>query len=211
MRPGYLFGCTTLKPKLKFDGFLGVSAEQILKCESSGYKRNMCDAGISVDYVELYKRHSRSACEEGKSWGQNGSQGVWVDKGCRADFLINATKCESGKYKYKECDPGFPVGNVRLLKKLSRSACEPGKGYGAKEDGTLWVDKGCRGIFAITRRVEKKPEAEAQVAQLLAPTGAAMLAPPVQPPADESKALLLLGGGGFGLLLILGMIVLLMK
>jgi hypothetical protein len=37
--------------------------------------------------VELLKKLSKQPCEQGKSWGFD-SQGIWVDRGCRAKFSV---------------------------------------------------------------------------------------------------------------------------
>lgn len=54
-----------------------------VRCESNDGRYNECPAGPGR-YV-LDRQLSRSACIEGRSWGQ-GRGGLWVDDGCRADF-----------------------------------------------------------------------------------------------------------------------------
>jgi hypothetical protein len=59
---------------------------QIISCDSKNYKFRFC--GVRVDqYAELVRQRSRNACRYGKTWGYD-RRGVWVKKGCRADFAI---------------------------------------------------------------------------------------------------------------------------
>ncbi len=62
-------------------------AQSTISCNSDDMKRHSC----SVDTrggVSLTTQHSEAACTEGYSWGSD-NQGIWVDHGCRADFVVN--------------------------------------------------------------------------------------------------------------------------
>jgi hypothetical protein len=48
--------------------------------------RNTCAAGTRRG-VALARQVSRAQCRRGKSWGYNNRM-VWVDCGCRADFVF---------------------------------------------------------------------------------------------------------------------------
>src|SRR5262245_49219281 len=57
-----------------------------VSCNSDNMKRNWC----SVDTrggVRLYKQKSDSPCIQRRTWGYN-RNGIWVDRGCRAEFQI---------------------------------------------------------------------------------------------------------------------------
>src|SRR5271170_7477072 len=59
---------------------------QTITCSSNDGKRNYC----SVDTrrgVRLSRQISGSPCIQGNTWGYDG-RGVWVDRGCRAEFLV---------------------------------------------------------------------------------------------------------------------------
>lgn len=58
----------------------------IVSCDSKNYKIRYCPAPVR-DYVELVHQRSKRACRYGKTWGYD-RRGVWVNKGCRADFAI---------------------------------------------------------------------------------------------------------------------------
>jgi len=66
-------------------GFLNVP--RVVVCESKSRQRRFCGAGISKG-ATLSRQLSGTACEEGRSWGWD-ARGVWVDKGCRAEFQVN--------------------------------------------------------------------------------------------------------------------------
>src|SRR5215469_16804131 len=63
-------------------------AQYALTCASEDGHRHYCAADTRAG-VSLTKQHSKSACTQGQTWGFD-QQGVWVDRGCRADFLVNA-------------------------------------------------------------------------------------------------------------------------
>ncbi len=60
---------------------------QTLSCASNENAYRQCDVDGRLLMVRLRERQSVSQCEYGRSWGWS-RYGVWVDKGCRADFDI---------------------------------------------------------------------------------------------------------------------------
>lgn len=60
-----------------------------LVCSSNNYRYSYC--GIDTrGGVQLTNRLSKARCQLGTSWGYDGG-GIWVDKGCSAQFLIAGT------------------------------------------------------------------------------------------------------------------------
>ncbi|CBA16223.1 DUF3011 domain-containing protein [Xanthomonas albilineans] len=60
---------------------------RVVLCESKGHAHRRC--GVSVeDSVQLLRQLSGSACVQDDSWGWD-RDGIWVDKGCRAEFSVN--------------------------------------------------------------------------------------------------------------------------
>jgi hypothetical protein len=57
---------------------------QAITCSSDDMNRHYCPADTHGG-VRLYKQLSDARCEEGYSWGFD-EHGIWVDRGCRADF-----------------------------------------------------------------------------------------------------------------------------
>ena len=62
------------------------SARATIKCESQNNTRNRCNADTFYG-VTLARQLSNNMCVRGSSWGYD-SNGIWVDKGCRAEFAI---------------------------------------------------------------------------------------------------------------------------
>lgn len=65
----------------------GRGETQTLSCASNENAYRRCDVDGRVIKVRLRERQSLSKCEYGTSWGWS-RYGVWVDRGCRADFDI---------------------------------------------------------------------------------------------------------------------------
>jgi len=57
-----------------------------ITCSSNNGKRNFCSTYTGRGVRLTYQR-SGSPCVQGQTWGWN-SQGIWVDRGCRADFQV---------------------------------------------------------------------------------------------------------------------------
>jgi Protein of unknown function (DUF3011) len=60
---------------------------QSIYCASDDWKRHTCAINTNGAAVRLVNQKSGSACVEGRTWGFNRS-GIWVDRGCRADFEV---------------------------------------------------------------------------------------------------------------------------
>jgi hypothetical protein len=56
-------------------------------CQSRDYRYTYCPVPTYGD-VQLRNERSRSACYYGRSWGYD-HRGIWVDRGCRADFAVD--------------------------------------------------------------------------------------------------------------------------
>lgn len=57
-----------------------------LTCSSDDGRRRYCNANTSSG-VRLTRQISGSACIQGQTWGFD-ERGIWVDRGCRAEFQI---------------------------------------------------------------------------------------------------------------------------
>lgn len=76
------------------------SAQQSIRCESNNGSRVYCGPGnINPDQVTMQRQISGSPCDRGSTWGVD-RRGLWVDRGCRADFVIG----------YRGPGPGGPGG-----------------------------------------------------------------------------------------------------
>ncbi len=58
-----------------------------LRCDSDSENYRFCPAGGTVRSARLVRQLSGAACTETRTWGWK-ADGVWVDKGCRAEFEV---------------------------------------------------------------------------------------------------------------------------
>ena len=56
-------------------------------CESREYEYNLCQTG-RVRGAQLVRQLSQAPCIEGQTWGV-ARDGIWVDRGCEAEFRIS--------------------------------------------------------------------------------------------------------------------------
>jgi hypothetical protein len=143
----------------------GSAAGNMVTCSSNDGRRHYCGQYNRND-VRLSRKLSESPCVPGTGWGVD-QRGLWVDRGCRAEFTIrernsgsrgyyggsaagNTITCSSNDGRRHYCGQ-YNRNDVRLSRKLSESPCVPGTGWGVDQKG-LWVDRGCRAEFTIRRR-----------------------------------------------------------
>ncbi len=125
-------------------------------CESDGKLRH-CNADTRFG-VQISHQLSKHSCVEGKSWGYD-SRGVWVDDGCRAEFITGARPmtssstyhgtvvCESVNNVRHRCSADTRFG-VQMSRQLSKDSCVINSTWGFDSRG-IWVTKGCRAEFAL--------------------------------------------------------------
>jgi hypothetical protein len=73
-----------------------LEAQDTFTCESRNNDRTYCNVNTRGN-VHLVRQLSQADCVAGRSWGTD-SRGVWVSRGCRANFVINnnpATRAEN--------------------------------------------------------------------------------------------------------------------
>jgi hypothetical protein len=58
-----------------------------LTCSSNDNRYNFCRLGGGVRQVQIRRQLSQSECRYNYSWGWR-NDGVWVDRGCRAEFMV---------------------------------------------------------------------------------------------------------------------------
>ena len=120
-----------------------------VKCESKDTRRETCEVKWPGQ-TELLRQISDTRCVQGRTWGASPGK-VWVSGGCRAEFgpqfSGKSLKCESSDGKHETCGKDL-YGNVDLIRQLSDAPCTQGVSWG-QNNGSIWVDKGCRGEFRI--------------------------------------------------------------
>jgi hypothetical protein len=131
--------------------------QQTVNCSSNDNRRNYCGVFGNRD-VRLVRQISGSPCIHGQTWGVDG-RGLWVDRGCRADFAVGGggrpqgppqgqtINCASNDGRRNWCDIGRNR-DAQLIRQTSGSPCIQGQTWGIDGRG-LWVDRGCRADFAV--------------------------------------------------------------
>ena len=141
-----------------------------MTCASDDGRRHYCPVNTSQG-VRLVNQRSKTACVQGNTWGFD-RKGVWVDRGCRADFFVPAEQrgggpgygpgpgpgrppynapivnCSSNNGKRNYCSADTSRG-VSLARQISGSACVQGQTWGYNR-GQIWVDRGCRADFRLS-------------------------------------------------------------
>ena len=135
-------------------------------CASDDMKRHLCRVDTSRG-VQMTNQRSGSPCIQGQTWGYS-RQGIWVDRGCRADFYLGSNfrpgpgpggpgygggvtiTCSSNNGKRNYC-PANTSRGVQLTNQRSGSPCVQGQTWGYDGRG-VWVDRGCRADFLTMRR-----------------------------------------------------------
>ena len=139
----------------------GWTAREVI-CSSVNNRYQECAVPFRGSAV-ITQQISKSACIEGRSWGQKPGA-VWVRNGCRARFGIvrdgntgpmpgnnRMVVCQSNQGRYRECNTGMR-GRVELVNRLNNSeACVEGRSWGQRE-GVVWVRNGCRAQFQSVGR-----------------------------------------------------------
>ena len=135
----------------------GGDGGQMITCSSDDGGRHTCSADTRGG-VQMTNQRSGAACQQGYSWGYD-QNGIWVDHGCRADFMVNSYNsynngynrggqsitCSSDDGGRHYCGADTSNG-VQLARQRSDARCEQGYSWGYDQRG-VWVDHGCRADF----------------------------------------------------------------
>lgn len=133
----------------------------LITCESLNNVRHTCSADVSRGVV-LNTQLSKDTCIRGKTWGTNReNNGIWVDGGCRAEFLVggmlSTSQLQNGYPHTITCASGIRNGHrcavdtsygVQLTRQVSKHSCMLNKDWGYDNNG-IWVKNGCRAEFMI--------------------------------------------------------------
>jgi hypothetical protein len=148
----------------------GITAQngRNVTCASDDGRRHLCRVDTSRG-VQMTNQRSGSPCIQGQTWGYD-RRGIWVDRGCRADFYLSSRgpggpgyapgpgrppagvviTCSSNNGKRNYC-PANTSRGVRLTQQRSGSPCVQGQTWGFDNRG-IWVDRGCRADFLTMMR-----------------------------------------------------------
>jgi hypothetical protein len=76
------------------------SAEQRVKCESNDGRRHNCDVDLRGYRIADVHELSHADCDIGRNFGYD-DRGVWVDGGCRGEFLFERSR-GGGRYSDRD-------------------------------------------------------------------------------------------------------------
>jgi Protein of unknown function (DUF3011) len=139
------------------DDFRGWGEGFQIYCASDDMNRNLCPADTRFG-VRIVRQRSETQCVQGDTWGY-GKRGIWVDRGCRADFRVagdwNARAsalfyCASDDMRRHGCSIDTRDG-VFIVRQRSEADCIYGLTWGYDRRG-IWVDGGCRADFEVIDR-----------------------------------------------------------
>ncbi|HRY16419.1 MAG: DUF3011 domain-containing protein [Candidatus Competibacteraceae bacterium] len=141
-----------------------VVAARTVTCESIGNERNVCRVDHLRDQkVRVRRTLSHSPCIEGRSWGVD-RRGIWVDRGCRAEFEIGN---DDNKSNNAAAAVAVGVGLAALAVALSSDNKDDNRHQSSRDDAPDFVYRVCNrealqqvqtkrhGRYASLSRVEK--------------------------------------------------------
>lgn len=137
-------------------GVVLTTIDEVVVCESLDGKRAFCSADTARG-VELRRALAGSDCTG--RWGYD-ANGIWVDKGCRAEFRLvpppatptpvptagpTILACRSTDGRRVSC-AGDTSGGVRFVRQLGQVDCRGKWGY---DSGGVWVTNSCQAEFEL--------------------------------------------------------------
>lgn len=141
--------------------FRGWGEGYMVYCSSDDMQRAWCPADSRFG-VKMIRQRSEAGCIEGQTWGY-GKRGIWVDRGCRADFRVAGdwqsraaalVYCPSDYMQRNVC-PVNTLDGVFIVRQRSEADCVFNRTWGYSRDG-IWVDRGCRADFEVIDRRERE-------------------------------------------------------
>jgi Protein of unknown function (DUF3011)/Ricin-type beta-trefoil lectin domain-like len=141
--------------------FRGWGESYVVYCPSDDMQRAWCPADSRFG-VRMIRQRSQAPCIEGQTWG-SGKRGIWVDRGCRADFSVTGdwqsrapalVYCPSDYMNRNFC-PMDTRDGVLIIRQRSEADCVFNRTWGYDRD-RIWVDRGCRADFEIVDRRERE-------------------------------------------------------
>ncbi len=138
-----------------FSGFaLAASAQQTIKCESNNGSRIYCGS-FAANQVTMDRQISGSPCVRGSTWGVD-NRGLWVDRGCRATFIVG----RGGGYTGGGYPPPSQGGNMGWNHSRPGDPWPPSGNWNGGNWGRggacFYKDSNFRGDYICLRRGESK-------------------------------------------------------
>jgi hypothetical protein len=128
-----------------------------MSCSSDNMRRHVCQVDTRGG-VKLAHQKSEAKCIFNRTWGYD-QNGVWVDRGCRAEFEIGSVDFRGWGEAYFVYCPSDDMGRawcpadarfgVHLIRQRSEAQCILNETWGYGKKG-IWVDHGCRADFQVS-------------------------------------------------------------
>ena len=87
------------------------SRERTLTCASANFQRTYCNTDTTSG-VSMIRQLGNDRCEQGSTWGYT-DRGIWVDRGCRAEFALyyraSGANWDDRQRRFSRLDPGTVV------------------------------------------------------------------------------------------------------
>jgi hypothetical protein len=95
------------------------SADQRIRCESKGERYTTCPIS-DHGYVRLSRQLSSTSCVQGRTWDYDRRK-IWVDDGCRAEFIVE-TRSHSSNDRKGGSDAAKVVAGLAILAIIAGAA-----------------------------------------------------------------------------------------
>lgn len=145
-------------------GYGNYANQERLRCDSRDGRQNFCRPAIQANQIQLVRKFSKAQCIENRSFGLTRDGMVWVNNGCRADFVVSQSRWGSRNSKR------YPQGNAYGYGRNSGVGYGNQYGYGASgyemgqtfrcesHDGREnFCNVNTRGGIQLTRQLSKTP------------------------------------------------------
>lgn len=131
--------------------FMGLAAaayaqdrDRTISCASTDGRRTVCSADTH-DGVRIARETGSVQCIEGYTWGYT-EQGIWVDRGCQAEFVLPRRDTRAGWERTTRIEPGT------LLTVRTNETIDSNRADGRIFTGEVEQDvRGTNGRLAIPR------------------------------------------------------------
>jgi len=91
--------------------YQAVANSQTIVCSSRDNQYAYCRVNTG-NQVAMIQQISSSPCQEGRTWGYD-NNGIWVDRGCRAEFAVGAAYGSRDNQNSPGAVPAWAVGNFQ--------------------------------------------------------------------------------------------------
>ena len=110
-------------------------ADDTIRCESRNYRYQYCRARTD-NRVSLVRQRSQTRCRLNDNWGYD-RNGVWVDRGCSADFKVGRGGNNKNKDKNAVIAAGAAIAGIALIAALASQSDSHGNDVSSWAVGTF--------------------------------------------------------------------------